>query len=83
MTGPRPPVPLYITPADRFAATAMTADQLTRVAAIRAAFALTMGVVEISCDNGRERSLVTTALEEACMWAVKAISREPKLSAAP
>lgn len=54
----------------------LTEQQQQRVVAVRAAFTAVEDVVLHVTAPGRLQSLVLTALEEGCMWAVKAISHE-------
>lgn len=54
-----------------------------RIADIRAAFSALLGTVEVNLPPGRERSLVVTKLQEACMWAVRGISVDPSVQREP
>jgi hypothetical protein len=60
----------------RFQARAIEPEQSQRIVAIRAAFEAVETIVTRVLAAGRYRALVLTALEEACMWAVKAVSHE-------
>lgn len=40
---------------------------------IRLAFSALADVIDANCTNGRERALAHTNLEQACMWATKAV----------
>lgn len=72
-----PIAPLIITPDDRFASKQVDAAGGTRIAVLRSAFTLNGRTVEEACGPGRYRALALTALEEACMWAIKSVSHEP------
>lgn len=52
-------------------------DMLT-IEALRGDFIDVAENVESSCPSGRERSLAITKLEEALMWAVASIARQPQ-----
>lgn len=51
-------------------------DQKERVAELREDFHLFLNRIDEMLPNSREKSIVITKLEEACMWAIKGISRE-------
>jgi hypothetical protein len=70
------PVQPTITPEHRFASVSMNGEQIARVQKLREAFTYLMDAIEENVHPGRARALVTTHLEEASMWATKAISRE-------
>ncbi len=53
-----------------------TPEKLTAMEAVRNNFLFVLGQIENYCPVGRERSLAITNLEQACMWAVKAIGVE-------
>lgn len=55
-----------------------TADehQQQRMVGIRATFQAVEDIIVHVTPKGRYQSLVLTALEEACMWAIKAVSHE-------
>lgn len=50
-----------------------TAEQVQKINMVRSSVQTTICTVEM-LPPGRERSLALTKLEEACMWAVKAIT---------
>lgn len=50
-----------------------------RITDVRAAFSALLGTVEANLPPGRERSLVVTKLQEACMWAVRGIAVDPSV----
>lgn len=58
----------------RFASQTLDAGGTARVAVVKSAFTMLLTTIEDACPHNRWRSLAITALEEACMWAVKAIS---------
>jgi hypothetical protein len=45
---------------------------------IREAFTTLLDKVEATVPTGRPRSLVTTKLQEACNWAVRAVAENPE-----
>lgn len=49
-----------------------------RIGVLRSSFTLNGRTVEEACGPGRYRALALTALEEACMWAIKSVTHEPK-----
>ena len=53
-------------------------SQAMRYHELRMAFTDMETLLRITCSRGRELSLALTKLEEAAMWANKAISREPQ-----
>lgn len=59
---------------DRFYARAITDGQKDRIDLIRQNFTQLYDFLDSEIPSGREKSLYTTKLEEACMWAVKAVS---------
>lgn len=58
----------------RFASQVLTDGGAVRVAVIKSGCSKLLETIEVACPEGRHRALAITALEEACMWAVKAIS---------
>lgn len=54
----------------------LTDDQLDRMDLIRSNFSQLYDYLDTAIMPCREKSLYATKLEEACMWAIKAISRE-------
>ena len=59
-----------------FYAKNLTDDQLDRVDTVRQNFSQLFDYLDSEIPTGREKALYKTKLEEACMWAVKAISEE-------
>lgn len=53
-----------------------TPAQLDTMDFFRRGFTSILESLEASVPEGRYRSLAITALEESCMWAMKAITRE-------
>ena len=63
---------------DRFCSKDLNIEQLKRVEDIIHNFTALCDYLDYLIPEGREKSLYITKLEEACMWAVKAVSREEK-----
>ena len=63
---------------DRFKSKTVSGEQAARIEDIQKAFCTFFDVIDASIPEGREKSLMITKLEEACMWGTKAISIEPK-----
>lgn len=61
---------------NRFLSKELTEEQKMIIDVIRHTFTLTYNTLDESIPEGREKSLYITKLDEACMWAVKAVSRE-------
>lgn len=59
---------------DKFYAKALTNEQKDKIDLIRQNFTQLYDYLDGEIPYGREKSLYTTKLEEACMWAVKAVS---------
>ena len=59
-----------------FYAKKLTDDQLDRVDTVRHNFSQLFDYLDSVIPTGREKALYKTKLEEACMWAVEAISNE-------
>ena len=57
----------------------LTEDQLDRIDVVRSNFAQLYDFLDNVIMTSREKSLYATKLEESCMWAVKAISREEEI----
>lgn len=57
----------------------LTDDQLDRIDVVQSNFAQLYDFLDNVIMNSREKSLYATKLEEACMWAVKAVSREEEI----
>lgn len=62
---------------DRFYSKQLNDDQLDRVDTIRRNFTQLYDYLDSEIPAGREKSLYATKMEEACMWAIKAVSIEP------
>lgn len=59
----------------RFFPRKLTDDQVADVALVRGDFVNLTERLDVRLPEGREKSLVMTKLEEACMFAVAAVSR--------
>lgn len=59
---------------ERFLSATMSIVQVEQVEAIRAKAIELAENIEITCPEGREKSLALTKLEEVSMWAIKAIA---------
>lgn len=66
---------------DRFYSKELTDNQKDRVNLVRQNFTALYDYLDGEIPSGREKSLYTTKLEEACMWAVKAIAEEKETEA--
>lgn len=53
-------------------------EGLCKLGMIRDAFTSTLNKLELTCPEGREFSIVKTKLEEACFFAIKSVSLDPK-----
>ena len=62
---------------DRFYSKELTEKQKDSIQLIRQNFTQLYDYLDSEIPAGREKSLYTTKMEEACMWAVKAVSIEP------
>ncbi len=51
-------------------------EQKDKIAKTRNAFTDVVAYILENMEDSREKSLVLTKLEEACMWAIKGITRE-------
>lgn len=71
-----PPAPILAAEHPRFASQRLDDAGAMRVAVVKSGCSLLLKTIEEACPHNRHRSLAITALEEACMWAVKAISHE-------
>ena len=54
----------------------LTTDQSNRIEKVRAYFTMALTALDEFVPDGKEKGIMVTKLEEACMWAVKGISRE-------
>ena len=61
---------------DKFESRRLNEHQINVIELIRSDFAVFFDAIDEHIPEGREKSLVITKLEEACMWAVKAVSRK-------
>lgn len=52
----------------------VTPEQVDRINEVRRLFTHALTGIEIQMPPSRERSLVVTKLQEACMWAVRGIA---------
>ena len=68
--------PVLVKEHPRFASQRLDEAGATRVAVVKSGCTILLDTIEQACPHNRHRSLAITALEEACMWAVKAISHE-------
>lgn len=68
--------PVLTPPAYRFASHVTDDAGVMRMSVLRSAFTVCLDAMEAATHHGRYRSLATTALEEACMWAVKSVTHE-------
>ena len=59
---------------DRFYSKQLTEKQKDSVQLIRQNFTQLYDYLDSEIPTSREKSLYTTKMEEACMWAVKAVS---------
>lgn len=57
----------------------VTNDQSDRIDQVRAYFGMTLAALDEHVPDGKEKGIMVTKLEEACMWAVKGISREEEM----
>lgn len=62
---------------DRFYSKQLTDEQKDRIDTIRKNFTQLYDYLDSEIPAGREKSLYATKMEEACMWAIKAVSIEP------
>ena len=62
---------------DRFYSKELTEKQKDSIQLIRQNFTQLYDYLDSEIPTSREKSLYTTKMEEACMWAIKAVSIEP------
>ena len=62
-----------------FGSQALSTDQSNRIEKVRAYFTMTLTALDEMVPDGKEKGIMVTKLEEACMWAVKGISREEEM----
>lgn len=48
-------------------------DGFTKINRLRAAFSAVQRAIDETCPNSRQKSIATTELETAAMWAIKAV----------
>ena len=59
-------------------------DGLTRITNLREAFSDLQRVIDRTCPDGRQKSVATTYLETAAMWAIKSVVfNDPDSEVAP
>lgn len=63
---------------NKFGNIGVTREQLDKIEFVRDEYGRLLDNINNSIPDGREKSLMITKLEEACMWGIKAISRETK-----
>lgn len=61
-----------------FGSVEVTTDQQKRIEEVRKSFYDVLLTINDNVLDSREKSLAITKIEEACMWAVKAVSTEKK-----
>lgn len=54
-----------------------------RIDDVKAAFSTLLNVIEANIPPGRERSIATTHLQDACMWAARGIAIDPAVQRDP
>lgn len=62
-----------------FGSQPLTTDQSNRIEKVRAYFTMAFTALDEFVPDGKEKGIMVTKLEEACMWAVKGISREEEM----
>lgn len=61
-----------------FASHRLTAEAADAVTGIKLAYTQLLSVIEHNIPSSRERSVAITDLQTSCMWAVRAVSVDPK-----
>lgn len=61
-----------------FQAVAMNDTAVAKCRMIREAFSTALDSVTAQLGPGRELSIVTTKMQEACMWAIRGLSQKPE-----
>jgi len=59
-----------------FAAVAMNDNAVEKCRAIREAFSEALTTIKQHVKPGRELALVTTKMQEACMWAIRGVAMD-------
>lgn len=59
-----------------FSNVTLTTDQSNRIEKVRAYFTMTLTALDELVPYSKEKGIMVEKLEEACMWAIKGISRE-------
>ena len=60
-----------------FAALAMNDTAIEKCRVIREAFSEALTTIKQHVKPGRELALVTTKMQEACMWAIRGVAMDP------
>ena len=60
-----------------FAAVAMNDTAVEKCRAIREAFSEALTAIKQHVKPGRELALVTTKMQDACMWAIRGVAMDP------
>jgi len=61
-----------------FQSIAMNDAAVAKCRVIREAFSTALDAVTAQLGPGRELSLVTTKMQEACMWAIRGLAQKPE-----
>lgn len=61
-----------------FRAIAMNDDAVAKCGIIRDAFSTALDAVVAQLGPSRELSIVTTKMQEACMWAIRGLAQKPE-----
>lgn len=59
-----------------FSAIAMNDHAVDKCRAIREAFSVALETVSLQVGPSRELSIVTTKMQEACMWAIRGVAQK-------